>query len=227
MEPKARKKPKALIGSVGGEIPGVHPLGRELDALERGTSCHLAAADRQARMRPCVYTSAITMRGPTTAPHEAPQRPRGRGASGCAALLGDPRWWRSRGPCGSIGGRIILIYLRPPPQSPVTKATHPTNLRVRGLLRGQCLLGPAPITWQAVSRGQPAAAQGGDRERRGAHEPSRSLIRSGACADEDCPIPDSTQHIGSLVPRSPWHGPRHLVRETRSLEAQTPADRLP
>jgi hypothetical protein len=56
---------------------------------------------------------------------------------------------------------------------------------------------------------------------------SRSLIRSGACADEDCLIPDSTQHVGSLVPRSPWHGPAFGPGRQGPIEAHTPADRLP
>src|SRR5262249_57566292 len=34
----------------------------------------------------------------------------------------------------------------------------------------------------------------------------------GACADQNRPVPASTQQIGSLVPRSPWHGPRHSGR---------------
>jgi hypothetical protein len=66
---------------------------------------------------------------------------------------------------------------------------------MRGLLRGQCLLGPAPSTWQAVSAANPRRLKVVTENAEALTEHCGSLIRFGACADEDCPIPDSTQGV--------------------------------
>jgi len=83
------------------------------------------------------------------------------------------------------------------------------------------LPGVAPITRQAVFRGQPSAAHGGDRERGSSPRPAATWSVTAHALTSTGRFRTARNKIGSLVPRSLWHGPRHSVREGKVPSKRT------